>query len=211
MAPLPSILSSKKESPQHHVTFPTVVPQPVRRPRAVKRWSMPAGLERPPVISLDDPLPLSVDVKPQTDVQDALATPIPLIHNQVLQLSHIVSDSQSSSPISSVLDEEPEPSLSRNSSISFVRKTSITSKVSNVFRNRSKKGKSEDIIHSRSSSVSSSTASTPPCTPPLVVLELKSDPDKGSTSSAEQPPRSGFAQAFKFRPKRASASATMCK
>jgi len=214
VAPLPSILSSRKDSPQHHVRFPNTVPQPTHRPRAVKRWSSPAGLEVPPPLASREVIPFT-DV-PQTDASVSTAPSAFSINKVLSQLATLDSESQSPSPLSRVLVDEPTLSLSRNSSMSMPAecKNSLTRKLPNmnVFRSRSKRVKSEGGGPSRSGSISSSVASTPPSTPPVVMLDLKADPEKGSTStfsSAEPPARSGFIHPFKFRPKRASASATM--
>ncbi|TCD63344.1 hypothetical protein EIP91_005645 [Steccherinum ochraceum] len=218
-APLPSILASNNGPPQHHVRFPNTVTaaQSLSRPRPMKRWSSPAHLDSmpPSTVHEQEPTALVPVLEPLPEFNGPQVPPISI--NKVLsQLAHVDSDSLAScSPVSSTQEDDAESSLSRASSMTHARKASLTSKLPsmNVFKNRSRRVKSEGN-HSRSGSICSSAASSPPCTPPRIVLELKPDPEKGSTStvsSAERPspPRSGFAHAFKLRPKRASAAAIL--
>lgn len=195
---------------QHHVTFPDDVPENVRpRLRDPKRWSSPAAVPLDPghsnyrksayVIALDSTTTL-------------VEEPQPYRGSPELSKSEAADAVSATKGDNSLVDSAV--SCSRRSSLSS-RKLPLAARFTGmrVFRSRSVKRGTRDSLE-QSGSVASSCSSTPrsltpPPSPPRKEDEPKSE--KTESSSRGEAFRSAIAAPFKFRPKRASASATMCK
>ncbi|KAI0076063.1 hypothetical protein K474DRAFT_1663456 [Panus rudis PR-1116 ss-1] len=183
------------ETGRRCATFPESVPK-TPRPRAVKRWSSPAGFPSH-----------AHHRSPSTSTIDSSSTLVNSARRFMPELPQIESGDGSDSPMSaaSTLADDASPPVSCRNSPSTSRKKSLVAKVQGIRMFKGKKKnkdddpKGEDVLSSGSSTPFSMSPS--PATAPLELPDVDDTP-KGESSKTIFP-------GFKFRPKRASASATM--
>ncbi|KAI0783131.1 hypothetical protein C8Q75DRAFT_477746 [Abortiporus biennis] len=186
--PYPSMLVPKQPHPDSHVNFPGI--QSITPPTRIKRWSSPGFL--PPASAYQD-----ID-STESFADSSLAS--------VSNFARVDETASFDASPSSTVSTLPEDMPSRRTSLSSYHKRVLSTRLPgmNVFRTRSKKSE-KDGVHSRSSSIAStsslsSAAPSPNSSPTRKSVEL---PESGETY------RTSFVSPFKFRPKRSSASAAL--
>ena len=206
----PLTSTSGKSPIKHHVTFPDAPTDVKPRSRAAKRWSSPAGLPLDAAASKYRESAYAIILDSQSTLVDE-----PSSRRFSPELPNIDSPAASAGAKGDSSFPEKFGLCSRRSSVSSSnRKLPLAARFTGmrVFRSRSVKRDNQSL--SRSGSVASSCSSTPrSLTPPPSPPRKDDEPkvDRGEGSSRGEAFRSAIAAPFKFRPKRASASATMCK
>ncbi|KAK7695104.1 hypothetical protein QCA50_002294 [Cerrena zonata] len=178
----------------HHLDSSQSPHNPNTRPRSHKRWSSPAGFTQYP-ISL-------ASTSSSTLVSDHTTS-----RRYTPELPQIESGDGTSDSATSLLDDL---SLSDpNKLVKFGRRTSLADKIPGMkmFKMRSKKGK-ENASTPGSSCSSTPLSMSPMSSPSQRFKDLEPDLEGFSSPKAESP-KPIFTAPFKFRPKRASATATM--